>query len=557
MADSHFPNSLKPILPYLQRAIDFENKAPLVAFYCRTYAVQLGIELIKQPNIPDREQATNYVIDVMNKLERDKQVLHPNAEEGRATVELFALKIFKKADDQDRAGQHTEVVAKMFHASYFLMEVIKQFGELSEDILEKQKYAKWKAAEIKRALRTGSMVQPGPYQQQQQQQQQKESLITTSSNNQRTRATTDLCSQPLSSLLSTNTKDKDSQYELLKSSFEAYSKQQTAPPPPPPPPSSSLLLLPTITTTTTTEGAAAASSDDTGAQPDFNTYFSSNYTANDTRLGYENKTCYYNTDANEDDFERRLKRFQMENEEEEEEESETMGNKNNDTFLSNSNSVVHTNVNTIMGGNGATSPLIGNSSSSSSSHLTDRVTPSFQSYFQLDHPSVAAETTNASIKPTAATTTSSSGINTRSTGNIKSTSSLMSAAGGNTDRLTSVPSSSSPVVPSSTTTTTTTASSSFSNSETSKTNYYSSSERAAAAAAQMTPQQIIPQPVQPIHVPFANSANTVVLEAKEPSIDDKMKAQKYCKFAMSALQFDDVVTARKYIREAMELLGSD
>ena len=49
----------------------------------------------------------------------------------------------------------------------------------------------------------------------------------------------------------------------------------------------------------------------------------------------------------------------------------------------------------------------------------------------------------------------------------------------------------------------------------------------------------------------------VTLESKVPSLDDKMNAQKFCKFAMSALQFDDVATARKYIKDAMTLLGTD
>jgi vacuolar protein sorting-associated protein VTA1 len=157
-----FPKILKPILPFLQRANDFEKRAPLVAFYCRTYAAQLGITIIQSSQTKE-EEPTRMLIDLMDKLESDKQQLNANTEEGRATVELFALKMFKKADDADRAGRHDAIVARLFYASSVLMEVTKQFGELTEDIMEKQKYARWKAAEISRAIKTGVPIQPGPY----------------------------------------------------------------------------------------------------------------------------------------------------------------------------------------------------------------------------------------------------------------------------------------------------------------------------------------------------------------------------------------------------------
>jgi hypothetical protein len=42
--------------------------------------------------------------------------------------------MFKKADDADRAGRHDAIVARLFYASSVLMEVTKQFGELTEDV---------------------------------------------------------------------------------------------------------------------------------------------------------------------------------------------------------------------------------------------------------------------------------------------------------------------------------------------------------------------------------------------------------------------------------------
>jgi hypothetical protein len=51
---------------------------------------------------------------MMDKLEQDKKKLQPNPDEGKAVVEIFALKMFKKADDGDRSGNYTASV-RIFH----------------------------------------------------------------------------------------------------------------------------------------------------------------------------------------------------------------------------------------------------------------------------------------------------------------------------------------------------------------------------------------------------------------------------------------------------------
>ena len=146
------PALLKPIQPYILRADELEAKAPHVAFYCRTYAVQEGLPLISA-GAKDKSEAEQYLMDLMDQLETAKRALNPNPEEGRATVELFALKMFKKADDEDRKGVQTATIAKLFYAASILMQCTKQFGDISEDIAEKMKYAKWRAAEISKAVK--------------------------------------------------------------------------------------------------------------------------------------------------------------------------------------------------------------------------------------------------------------------------------------------------------------------------------------------------------------------------------------------------------------------
>ncbi|KAL9657586.1 hypothetical protein ABK040_001013 [Willaertia magna] len=161
MSFNNYPDLLKPLIPYLQRANEFEKRSPIVSFYCRTYAAQMGISIVQSHDQAD-DLSTQILTDLMDRLEQDKEQLNIDnqQEEGKSVVELFALKVFKKADDADRVGRHDTQIAKLYYAASILIEVTKQFGDLSEEMLEKQKYAKWRAAEIQKSIRTGQPVTP-------------------------------------------------------------------------------------------------------------------------------------------------------------------------------------------------------------------------------------------------------------------------------------------------------------------------------------------------------------------------------------------------------------
>lgn len=53
-------------------------------------------------------------------------------------------------------------VIKAFYTAGILMDVLSQFGDVSDDIREKKKYAKWKAAYIHNCLKVGDIPNPGP-----------------------------------------------------------------------------------------------------------------------------------------------------------------------------------------------------------------------------------------------------------------------------------------------------------------------------------------------------------------------------------------------------------
>lgn len=122
----------------------------------------------------------------------------------RYQCEAFALRIFNNADRVDRAGRADSNTPKAYlAASYFIevhcvtsphdavpawvsgqdvsgavgawhVQILNQFGPLDSDLLSKQKYAAWRAAEISKALREGRPPVPPPTPDEQQQQQQQQ-----------------------------------------------------------------------------------------------------------------------------------------------------------------------------------------------------------------------------------------------------------------------------------------------------------------------------------------------------------------------------------------------
>lgn len=51
---------------------------------------------------------------------------------------------------------------KAFYTAGMLFDVLTTFGELSEELLQNRKYAKWKAAYIHNCLKNGETPVPGP-----------------------------------------------------------------------------------------------------------------------------------------------------------------------------------------------------------------------------------------------------------------------------------------------------------------------------------------------------------------------------------------------------------
>ncbi|KAJ4919343.1 hypothetical protein JOQ06_029545 [Pogonophryne albipinna] len=156
------PPQLRSIQHYLRTAQEHESRDPVVAYYCRLYAMQTGMKLdSKSP------ECRKFLIKLMDQLESMKKELGENdsiSQEvvGNAHIENYALKMFLYADNEDRSGRFHKNMIKSFYSSSLLLDVLCVFGELSEENVQHRKYARWKATCIHNCLKNGETPQSGP-----------------------------------------------------------------------------------------------------------------------------------------------------------------------------------------------------------------------------------------------------------------------------------------------------------------------------------------------------------------------------------------------------------
>ncbi|KAF6254768.1 Vta1 like-domain-containing protein [Scenedesmus sp. NREL 46B-D3] len=154
----------KVLLPILQRAEEIQALEPRMAYYCRLYAIKRGLEL-PQPT----KEISGLIKATFLQCEKDKPAVKPDEEADRMYCENFALNVFKRADKVDRAGRADMNTCKAYYAAAIFLQVLEQFlkpGEELEyaapDLLLKTRYALWRAAEIRKALREGRQPAPPP-----------------------------------------------------------------------------------------------------------------------------------------------------------------------------------------------------------------------------------------------------------------------------------------------------------------------------------------------------------------------------------------------------------
>ncbi|XP_072036755.1 vacuolar protein sorting-associated protein VTA1 homolog [Amphiura filiformis] len=156
------PAGLKPIKPYISVAREHDVRDPVVAYFCRRFAMEKAMSM---PNTQPEDK--KFLMFLMTQLEKSKKELagHEALKSevvGQAQLENHALKVFLWADNEDRAGRFNKNVVKSFYTSSLLFDVMSTFEEPPEEIEKTKKYAKWKATYINQCLKSGETPQPGP-----------------------------------------------------------------------------------------------------------------------------------------------------------------------------------------------------------------------------------------------------------------------------------------------------------------------------------------------------------------------------------------------------------
>lgn len=133
---AEIPPTLKLITSALRRAEELEkdpnNESKIVAYYCRYYVVSKGSKLCSVPAIAAE---TKFLIEEMGKLEKFKATSEPlTAEKGQNICKSYALSVFEKADDEDRAGAADKATAKLFYAAGTFFDILEQFGEIPPEV---------------------------------------------------------------------------------------------------------------------------------------------------------------------------------------------------------------------------------------------------------------------------------------------------------------------------------------------------------------------------------------------------------------------------------------
>ncbi|KAK2715299.1 vacuolar protein sorting-associated protein VTA1 homolog [Artemia franciscana] len=158
----NLPPSLKPLQHYLKAATEQETRDPVIAYWCRLFALQLGMKLDKKS-----KEASAVLLPIMDWLEKARTEMHENEAVtndlvAKAHLENHAMKLFTWADTEDRAAHFNKNVVKAFYTSGIVMDVLETFGEVGLDISEKRRYAKWKATYLHNCLKNGETPIAGP-----------------------------------------------------------------------------------------------------------------------------------------------------------------------------------------------------------------------------------------------------------------------------------------------------------------------------------------------------------------------------------------------------------
>ena len=94
-----------PIKPYIKYSMDMKQAVPVVAYYCKLYAVQKGLEIIKTDTSgADTGDAKKFLIGEMGDLEQMKKCLPEGStkEDHGLSIQTWVAQVFTNTDIEER-----------------------------------------------------------------------------------------------------------------------------------------------------------------------------------------------------------------------------------------------------------------------------------------------------------------------------------------------------------------------------------------------------------------------------------------------------------------------
>jgi vacuolar protein sorting-associated protein VTA1 len=155
---------LAPVKAYIKYSMELRTHVPVVAYYCKLYAVQKGFDLMKNnAQHPNIEEVKNYLKGELKDLETMKQELGQTTKEDHLPlVENFILSVFAKIDKEERSDpQITKNHALSFKRCSDFIQILTMFGALEDVWQERGKYCNYKAATILKCIKEGTEPQRG------------------------------------------------------------------------------------------------------------------------------------------------------------------------------------------------------------------------------------------------------------------------------------------------------------------------------------------------------------------------------------------------------------
>ncbi len=146
------------VKPYFTYAAQMRQAVPIMAYHCKFYAVKRGLKLCSENPGEMADKAKSFLVQELGDLETMKGAMGDVKQEDlKFHVENFVLSVFTKTDKDERTCETiTKRNAMDFKRTGDFIALLDLFEDcMTEDWKQKQKYCKYKAGTIMKALKNG------------------------------------------------------------------------------------------------------------------------------------------------------------------------------------------------------------------------------------------------------------------------------------------------------------------------------------------------------------------------------------------------------------------